>query len=258
MWHNLGEMLASTTWLQLCGRLALERDGVRVETRLPGRQGALLVGYLATHLDRSVLRDELVMALWGDTPPPDADGALASVLSKVRRVIGPERLEGRSAIRFVDDDTVFVDVHEALEALHRAEAAIARTDYRSAWQPAHTAHAIACRTFMLGHEALWIEEWRHRLTEISLRGLECHAVTIMEVEDAPAEAERIARTLVDAAPFRESGYRLLMLALERSGNPAEALRVFDRLRILLSEELGTEPGPEIAAVHARLLGAPSE
>lgn len=257
MWHNLGETLASTTRLQLCGRLAIECDGVRVEARLPGRQGALLLGYLGTHLDRSVLRDELVHAVWGDAAPPDADGALSSVLSKVRRVVGPDRLEGRSSIRFVDDDTVSVDVHQAVDALHRAETGVARGDFWDAWQPAHTAYAIAGRTFMLGHEADWIEEWRHRLDEVSARGLECHAACVLEVGDTPSEAERIARRLVDLSPFRETGYRLLMLALERSGNRAEALLVFDRLRTLLSEELGTAPGPEVAAVHARLLGASS-
>lgn len=247
--------MASTTRLQLCGRLAIVRDGVRVEARLPGKQGRLLLGYLATHLDRSVLREELVDALWGDTPPPDADGALASVLSKVRRVVGSDRLEGRSSIRFINDDTVDVDVHQAVDALHRAETGIAQGNFGDAWQPSHTAYLIGSRTFMLGHEAAWIDEWRHRLAEISIRGLEGHAMCVMEVGDPLSEAERITRMLVDRAPFRETGYRLLMLALERSGNPAEALRVFDRLRNLLAEELGTIPGPEVAAVHARLLGA---
>ena len=46
-----------------------------------------------------------------------------------------------------------------------------------------------------------------------------------------------------------------MEALERRGNPAEALRAYERLRTLLHEELGAAPSPTVQAVHRRLLGA---
>ena len=125
----------------------------------------------------------------------------------------------------------------------------------AAWQPGHTAYLIGSRTFMLGHDGEWIDEWRRKMAEVSVRGLECHARVTLEVSGRPSEAERVARQLVELAPFRESGHRLLMLALEQAGNRAEALLVFDRLRTLLAEELGTSPGPEVSEVHARLLGA---
>ena len=44
-----------------------------------------------------------------------------------------------------------------------------------------------------------------------------------------------------------------MEALERRGNPAEALRAYDRLRVRLREELGIAPSPTVQAVHRRLL-----
>jgi tetratricopeptide (TPR) repeat protein len=56
-----------------------------------------------------------------------------------------------------------------------------------------------------------------------------------------------------AEPYRESGYVLLMEALAARGNVAEALRVFDTLRTLLRDELGTTPSPETIAAHERLL-----
>lgn len=246
--------MAWPTRIQLCGRLAIERDGMRVETRLPGRQGVLMLGYLAANLDRWITRDEVADALWGDDPPPDADGALASLLSKVRRVVGPEHIAGRSSLRFVATDQTMVDVHFAIESLHRAQAHVAsgRTDL--AWQPAHGAFAIARRTFLLGHEAPWIDDWRRRLEEVELRGLECHAECSLAAGEL-AEVEQVARDLVSRSPYRESGHRLLMCALERAGNRAEALRVYERLRSLLDAELGTDPGPEVAAVHLRLLRA---
>ena len=69
------------------------------------------------------------------------------------------------------------------------------------------------------------------------------------------QAENCARRLIELAPFRESGYRILMEALERSGNAAEALRVYDGLRVTLRAELGVAPSSAVQDVHRRLLGA---
>jgi DNA-binding SARP family transcriptional activator len=44
-----------------------------------------------------------------------------------------------------------------------------------------------------------------------------------------------------------------MQALERQGNIAEALRVYERLRGLLREELGVAPSPAVQRTHQRLL-----
>ena len=55
-------------------------------------------------------------------------------------------------------------------------------------------------------------------------------------------------------PFRETGYLILMKALVESGNVAEALRVYDRLRLLLRDELGIAPSPAVQSVYRRLLG----
>lgn len=247
--------MAWATWVQLCGSLAVERDGARVEQRLPGRQGRLMLAYLAVHEERWITRDELVFAVWGELEPPEVDAALASLLSKVRRVVGPELIAGRSSLRFVRDQaTTLVDLHFAKDALHRAQVHMASGEPRLAWQPAHTAYAISDRLFLAGFEAPWISDVRSGMERVFLNALECEAEALLGIGEVPV-AETAARKLVQRAPFRESGYHVLMRALDQAGNRAEALRVFDTLRCLLSEELGTAPGPEISAMHQRLLGA---
>ena len=52
------------------------------------------------------------------------------------------------------------------------------------------------------------------------------------------------------APLREAGHRLLMEALAARGEVAEALAAYERLRVLLREELGTAPGEAVRALHA--------
>jgi SARP family transcriptional regulator, regulator of embCAB operon len=68
------------------------------------------------------------------------------------------------------------------------------------------------------------------------------------------QAADCARQLIELAPFRETGYLIRIEALEQSGNVAEALRVYDRLRIMLRDELGIAPSPAVQGVYRRLLG----
>jgi SARP family transcriptional regulator, regulator of embCAB operon len=68
------------------------------------------------------------------------------------------------------------------------------------------------------------------------------------------QAEGCARQLIELAPYRETGHRILMEALERQGNVAEALRAYERLRVLLRDELGVEPSTHVQRVYRRLLG----
>ena len=68
-------------------------------------------------------------------------------------------------------------------------------------------------------------------------------------------AQLAARQLVELAPFRESGHALLIRAHAARGNHAEALQCFERVRVLLREELGSTPSPELRALHEQVLAA---
>ncbi|MFD6446114.1 BTAD domain-containing putative transcriptional regulator [Promicromonospora sp. NPDC060204] len=55
-----------------------------------------------------------------------------------------------------------------------------------------------------------------------------------------------------ADPLDEDAARDLMTALAATGRPDEAVRVFGRLRHALVAELGTDPAPDLVALHARI------
>ena len=59
--------------------------------------------------------------------------------------------------------------------------------------------------------------------------------------------------LVRESPFRERLWGELMLALYRSGRQAEALRAYARVRSLLGEELGIEPGAPLRGLEEAML-----
>ena len=240
--------------IQLCGRFVVCIDGSRIEDTLPGRRGRVLFAYLVLNRGRPSPREELLMAGWGEDAPAAAGNALSVLLSKLRHSLGADRLLGRTGIELALPQATFVDVEAALEGAHRAESAIAEERWAQAWGPAGIAYHVATRPFLTGLEAPWIDQWRRRLEEVRLRGLECFAAAGLGLGGAAlAQAEERARMLTELAPYRETGHLILLEALERRGNVAEALRAYDRLRVLLREELGIAPSPTVQAVHRRLL-----
>lgn len=241
-----------STRFQLCGRITVEIDGRRIEQELPGRQGRLLFVYLAANRLRPVTRDELVDALWPAEPPANVDAALSALLSKLRRLV---EIEGRGELRLVLPADAWIDLEAASEGLHRAESAAARGEWASAWGPARVTQHICVRGFLPGEDAPWVESLRGRLDAMYVRALELVASACLGVGGGELDtADRAARSLIEAAPYRETGYRALMEVLAARDNAAEALQVYERLRRTLRDELGASPSPATQELHRRLLG----
>jgi len=241
--------------VQICGALAIERDGQRLDGMLPGRQGRLLFIYLVVNRHRQAPRDEVAEALWREPDPAAVDTRLNPLLSKLRRVFGAESVDGRSALRLCLPDA-WVDLEAAAEAIHRAESAVAQREWARAWGPALTALFAAERGFLPGEDAPWIDEIRHQLAELRLRALESYAAATLGLGGTELTAAvRAGRQLTRLAPLRESGYRYLMRALAAQDNLAEALSVYSQLSDCLREQLGVSPSPATRALHEELLGA---
>ena len=103
-------------------------------------------------------------------------------------------------------------------------------------------------------ESAWIDEGRSRLGELHWRALEAYAQAGLGLGGTElAAAVRAGRELVRREPYRETGHRLLMNALAREGNTAEALRVYDDLRTRLRDNLGAAPSAETQELHKQLL-----
>ena len=250
--RNLGATLG--TRIQLCGRVVATVDGRRVDSELPGRQGRLLFAYLVSHRSRPASRAEVMDAVWPDGWPGAPDSALSALISKLRRVVGRERLEGRTDVRLALADDAWVDAEAALSALHRAEAAHTRSDWPGSWVAARVAQHVAVRPFVAGEEAGWIDDRRRELEDTYLRALELAAHASLQIGGGElATAERAARSLVNRAPLRESGYRYLMEAHAARENRADALHVYEQLRQLLRDELGAAPSPATQELHRALL-----
>jgi len=117
---------------------------------------------------------------------------------------------------------------------------------------AEYARSVAVRPFLPDAKGRWVEGVRDRLREMLLWALcvlgEGHAQW-----GRSQLAVQAAEQAIVLEPFRERTHQLLMRAHAAAGNPAEALRVYERYRRLLAEELGVYPAPETAALHLALL-----
>ncbi len=238
--------------VRLCGPLSIRVDERDVTSRLPGRQGRLLLAYLALNRERACARGELIDVLWPEEPPAAADAALSALLSKLRRALGDGALSGRSELQLTPGAPVVIDVEEAGASARRAEAALQNGEWNAAVAAARDALAACAGDFLADCDGPWLFEQRRTLDGLRVRAYEVLADASLR-SSAPAEAADAARAAVALAPFRETAHRLLMEAHEAAGNPAEALRAFEDLRRFLREELGTAPGPAAMAVHERLL-----
>jgi DNA-binding SARP family transcriptional activator/streptogramin lyase len=248
----------------LAGRVSAESDGVVIdERRLQGRKGRLLFARLVIGQGRPIPRDELADVLWEGSPPPTWEKALGVLASRLRGVLvfdgagGGSTLTAASGCYRLDlPHGSWIDVVAAKEAANEAEAALGRNDVDAAKRAATVAESLLLGQFLPGNDGTWVEEMRRELAGVRTRALSALADACLRSGDAQ-ESVRWAEQAVEAEPFRESGYRRLMEAHIAAGDRADALRVYERCRRLLAEELGAFPSPETEALYRDLLEVPS-
>src|SRR5207253_1703610 len=149
----------------------------------------------------------------------------------------------------------WIDVVVAANAAKEAEGALAAGKLERAKVSAALAASLVRQPFLPGEEGTWVEEKRRQFAEVRGGALSVLADACLRSGDA-REAAEWAEQAIALEPFRETGYRRLMEAHAAAGNRAEALRVYERCRRLLADELGTYPSPETESIYRELLEAP--
>lgn len=99
---------------------------------------------------------------------------------------------------------------------------------------------------MPGADGAWLDGRREVFRTARLRALDCLA-EVHAWNGEPSLALQAAEEAVGLEPYREAGYRRLMRIHLQGGNRGEAIRVYERLRKLLADELGAQPAAETAA-----------
>ena len=246
---------------QLLGAVRARLEGAPLELGSPQQLAVLARLLLAA--GRAVPVQDLVDGIWGEVSPPRAVGTVRTYVSRLRALLDPGRAErGRG-------DTVLVSVGDGY-ALRSPDGALdldvferLRTDagkQQSAGDPG-AASVLLDRALALwngeplaGVPGEYASRERDRIAALRFDAMEEKAGADL-AQGLPGHAVALLGPLVAEQPLRERPRAQLMLALYRSGRQAEALGVYADTRRLLVDELGVEPGPELAALHRRILAA---
>jgi predicted ATPase/DNA-binding SARP family transcriptional activator len=234
------------------GELTVTRGGRAVAITGPGRRA--LLGLLAANAGRIISVERIAEGLWGETPPTSAIKVVQTHVSQLRRALEPDRdgdwqvlVTHPSGYRFAPgpdavDAARFEAAVQAASELPVGESVGPLRDALSLWRG--PPYAGIDRPFVTTEAA--------RLEQLRLSSLiRCLAGELARGRHREVESE--LRALAAEHPLDEAVAELLMLALYRSGQQAETLRVHSELRHHLAEELGTHPGPAIARLHEQVM-----
>jgi predicted ATPase/DNA-binding SARP family transcriptional activator len=225
---------------------------------IPAGNVRKLIVALLLEPNRSVSREHLIDALWGESPPAQAKNALQVHVSALRDLL-EEGVERGSVIATTatgyqlnaPEETIDSRRFERLAAEGRAalfagdSAGGARRlgEAVALWRGPALAD-VAYDDFA-AHEAARLEELRRSTFE-----------DLADAELALGAHEELIprlRAFADEEPLRERARAQLMLALYRAGRQSDALAEYRSARETLVEEIGIEPGPALQALERAIL-----
>jgi DNA-binding SARP family transcriptional activator len=217
-----------------------------------------LVARLLIDRNRVVSADRLVEDVWPESPLGGADIALRSTVSRIRKRLrdaGIERdlIGTRPAGYILEADDDEVDSARFERLVTEGQAALIDGQVNRGAQLFCEAVAL-WRGDALGEFSAepFARAESRRLEELRLAAIEGRVeAELMLGHHGQLIAELEALTA--AHPFRERLWGQRMVALYRAGRQADALRVYQEVRKGLIDELGLEPGPDLARLEQDIL-----
>jgi DNA-binding SARP family transcriptional activator len=230
---------------------------------LPRRARQVLAVLAARH-DRIQSKDALADSVWGDDLPGNHVAALEHYVSVIRRRLQPD---GSSANWFIvtrsggylfDTTRAGLDLADLRTLIRRLDAPTPGSPERLA---VHADILALARQLPFPEDpyAEWAEPVRTEVQIAAVNALLQHASATLC--DDPARSLRLAQEAIELNPFLESGYRAAMTAAIAMDRQDDALRIFERCRQLLDEELGVAPSADLVCLQREVLAtrtAPAE
>ena len=215
------------------------------------RKARSLVRLLALARGRVVATRDLVEALWGDAHPANPAEQVSVLVSRLRGVLGRDRIEHvESGYRLVYD---WLDAVE----LETISAEIERR--RDAGNISGAASAARLALSLLRSELVeedddpaWVLE---EVADLQARIRRARRLAATSLLDAGSwlEAADLSEADLRRDPYDEDAVRLLMRANVAGGRPGVALAAYADLASRLAAELGADPAAETSELHTRVL-----
>lgn len=223
---------------------------------LGGVKERCLLAALAVHCGQAVSTDYLAGALWGNDPPRTAAKTLQNYVLRVRRALA--RVGGPAIVTMPDGYCLraapgMVDAMLAESLIGEGRREMAGGD------PARAARLLRQALGLWRGPALGEFTDRPFAAAEASRLEELREAALEDLFDAELALGRhhemvgSLEALVASGALRERRWGQLMLALYRDGRQAEALEAFGRLRQVLRQDLGVDPGAELRRLHQAIL-----
>ncbi len=234
--------ILGTTQVHTDDGLPMALGGVRLRA---------LLAALALYPGRTRGADALIDEVWGDGPlPADAAGALQALVGRLRRAVGRDAVASVAGGYRLCAEPDDVDLHRFERLADEGDRALADGDPAKAAAVLDDALALwrgPALADLPGRAAPALRLERRRLAARRCR-LAAAVALGQAAQTLPALAE-----LCEAHPLDEPLQALHLRALRAAGRPAEALAAYEDVRHAIATRLGTDPGPELRALHAELL-----
>jgi predicted ATPase/DNA-binding SARP family transcriptional activator len=238
--------------ITVLGPVEVRRDGAVLP--LPSGKTTEVLVRLAIDAGAPVRADRLIDDLWADVAATTGRNTLQSKVSQLRRALGvPGVITSGPGGYALDVEPGRVD------ALRVVTLATTASDLRQGGDLAAAAELSAEALALFRGDVLvdagdgpWLQPHRARLEEVRLGLLEDHFAARVEL-GAGGDVTGQLEALVQLHPLREGLWHSLITALYRNGRQADALAAYGRVRDILAEELGLDPGRELQALEASVL-----
>ncbi len=224
-------------------------DGVE-SSDLGSRKARLALHLLALAEGQPVSADVLADALWAGAPPARPDDQLAVLMSRLRSVLGRDRIEHQDSGYLLR-----ADWQDATELRHLTD----ETDRRRAAGNVMGAAATARVALSLVRTADpaelpgdWAQLRRAALGRLTARASLTAATALLDAGDWMTAADAAAAA-IERDPYDEAALRILLRARVTGGQPSAALAAYASMRERLAQDLGTDPSPETAGLHTAIL-----
>ncbi len=227
----------------------LDVDGV-AERDLGSRKARTLVKLLALARGVPVATDRIANVLWGERLPAQPADQVGVLVSRLRGVLGPERIPRSGAGYALVAD--WLDTDELGMRAEESAARLAAGQFAAARAAAEAALTLARGPLLPDEDGEWVQADRAAVA----RAVAGVRRTLAEAAAALGDhgtAAAAAEATLDHDPYDEAALGLLMRAHVAAGRPASALAAYARLRERLAEDLGVSPTPATEALHTSIL-----
>lgn len=237
--------------VRMFGSLELELAGRALGARdFGGVKPKQLLELLLIDRGRAVSKDRLADQLWGERLPQRVAATIETYVSVLRRHLAPGLIRTERGGYRMPAELLSVDADRFDALLRRAAGADDPVSRRSALE---AATALGEPELLTDEpDATWVlgprEHYRRRQAQALVDLAEC-CLGLQDHRAALVVAERV----LASEPTSERGHRVAMLAHSALGDRDAALRTYARCRAVLSEELGVDPTPQTAQLHASIL-----